>query len=98
MAMTETPGAARCGQIDMRAQAEVPSALRTDTPKHRPFSASADVSSALSAFTRNYAGVPDRSAQCNTHADVASAGNAATASSSDFTVSSPTEQALQSCG
>jgi hypothetical protein len=53
---------ARFGHLDMRAQAEVPSARRADTPKRRPFSASADVTSAPNTATRTQLGVSDRSA------------------------------------
>ena len=51
----------RVGPHDLRAQAEVPGAPRTDTPKHQPFSASADVSSAPNASTRTAFGEADRS-------------------------------------
>jgi hypothetical protein len=56
-----------------------------------------DVTGERNSASQNAFGGPDRSAQCNTQADVAEAGNAATTSSGDINVNSPTEHSLQSC-
>src|SRR5262245_33415021 len=48
------------GLLDRTAQCELCNLLRSDTPEHRPFSASADVTCAPKASTRTYSSGADR--------------------------------------
>jgi RNA polymerase sigma factor (TIGR02999 family) len=56
--VTDRP-AARVGHLDQSNQGDARNLLRTDTPKHRLFSASADVTCAPNVVIRICVGVPD---------------------------------------
>ena len=58
--LSSEPQLVYAGLLDLRAQAEVPSALRADTPTQL---ALVDVASAPNASTLTYFGVADRSMQ-----------------------------------